>query len=144
MAEVLKAQMEKSALVKVNIKSAEWATYKQQWDQKQMPAFLLGWYPDYIDPDDYTSPFAQTEGSKGMGIFFTNADWDKLFLKEQSASDDAVRDATFAKIQKMWTDEVMTVPIFQGNLYVFTKKNLTGVKIGPTLIFNYDQLKFVK
>ena len=144
MAEVLKAQMEKSALVKVNIKSAEWATYKQQWDQKQMPAFLLGWYPDYIDPDDYTSPFAQTEGSKGMGIFFTNADWDKLFLKEQSASDDAVRDATFAKIQKMWADECMTVPIYQGNLYVFTKKNLTGVKIGPTLIFNYDQLKFVK
>ncbi|MGA2766554.1 MAG: ABC transporter substrate-binding protein [Spirochaetia bacterium] len=144
MAEVLKAEMEKSSLVKVNIKSAEWATYKQQWDQKQMPAFLLGWYPDYIDPDDYTSPFAQTEGSKGMGIFFTNADWDKLFIKEQSATDDAVRNTTFAKIQKMWTDECMTVPIFQGNLFVFTKKNVTGVRIGPTLIFNYDQLKFVK
>jgi len=144
MAEVLKAQLEKTPLVKVTIKSAEWATYKQQWDQKQMPAFLLGWYPDYIDPDDYTSPFAQTEGSKGMGIFFSNADWDKLFLQEQSASKDAVRNATFAKMQKMWTDECMTVPIFQGNLFVFTKKNVTGVKIGPTLIFNYDQLKFVK
>ncbi len=144
MAEVLKAQLEKTPLVKVTIKSAEWATYKQQWDQKQMPAFLLGWYPDYIDPDDYTSPFAQTEGSRGMGIFFSNADWDKLFLQEQSATSDAVRNSTFAKIQRMWTDEVMTVPIFQGYLYVFTKKNVTGVKIGPTLIFNYDQLKFVK
>jgi peptide/nickel transport system substrate-binding protein len=144
MAEVLKAEFEKTPLVKVNIKSAEWATYKQQWDQKQMPSYLLGWYPDYIDPDDYTSPFAQTEGSKGMGIYFTSADWDKLFLQEQSASKDSVRDATFAKIQKMWTDECMTVPIFQGNLFVFTKKNVTGVKIGPTLIFNYDQLKFVK
>ena len=50
----------------------------------------------------------------------------------------------FEKIQKMWTDEVPTVPIFQGNLYVFTKKNVTGVKIGPTLIFNYDQLKFTE
>ena len=144
MAQVLKAQMEKTPLVKVNIKSAEWATYKEQWDHKQMPSFLLGWYPDYIDPDDYTSPFAQTQGSEGMGIFFTNAAWDKLFLQEQSASKDSVRNDVFAKIQKMWTDEVMTVPIFQGNLYVFSKKNVTGVKIGPTLIFNYDQLQFVK
>ena len=54
MAEVVKAQMEKTPLVKVTLKSAEWAAYKQQWNNKQMPAFFLGWYPDYIDPDDYT------------------------------------------------------------------------------------------
>ena len=36
-----------------------------------MPAFLLGWYPDYIDPDDYTAPFARTAGSQGMGIYFS-------------------------------------------------------------------------
>lgn len=144
MAEVVKAQMEKSSLVKVNLKSAEWATYKQQWNQKQMPAFFLGWYPDYIDPDDYTSPFAQTEGSKGMGIYFSNKAWDDLFIQEQQTTKDAVRNSTFAKIQKMWTDEVPTVPIFQGNLFIFSKKNVTGIKIGATLIFNYDQLKFTK
>jgi peptide/nickel transport system substrate-binding protein len=144
MAEVLKAQFEKTPLVKVTIKSAEWATYKQQWNKKQMPVFLLGWYPDYIDPDDYTSPFAQTEGSKRMGIFFSDKAWDDLFVQEQTTSKDAERNETFAKIQKMWTDEVPTAPIFQGNLYVFTKKNVTGVKIGPTLIFNYDQLKLTK
>jgi peptide/nickel transport system substrate-binding protein len=144
MAEVLKAQLEKTPLVKATIKSAEWATYKQQWNNKQMPAFLLGWYPDYIDPDDYTSPFAQTEGSKGMGIYFSDKAWDDMFVEEQTASKDPVRNKVFAKMQKMWTDEVPTLPIYQGNLYVFTKKNVTGVKIGPTLIFNYDQLKFTR
>lgn len=144
MAEVVKAQMEKTALVRVSLKSAEWATYKQQWNNKQMPAFFLGWYPDYIDPDDYTSPFAQTEGSKGMGIFFSQKAWDDLFIQEQQTTKDAVRKATFAKIQKLWTEEVPTVPIYQGNLYIFSKKNVSGVKIGPTLIFNYDQLKFTK
>ncbi|MGA2611914.1 MAG: ABC transporter substrate-binding protein [Spirochaetia bacterium] len=143
-AEVLKAQLEKTPLVTVNIKSAEWATYKQQWDQKQMPSFLLGWYPDYIDPDDYTNPFAGTEGSRGMGIFFSNPAWDALFKQEAESAGAKVRDAAFAKLQRMWTDECMTVPIFQGNLYVFSRKDVTGVKIGPTLIFNYNQLKFVK
>jgi peptide/nickel transport system substrate-binding protein len=143
-AEVMKAQLEKTPLVKVTIKSAEWATYKEQWKKKQMAAFLLGWYPDYIDPDNYTAAFAGTAGSKGMGIFFSNKVWDDLFTKEQTSTDDAVRKDVFMKIQRMWTDENPTVPIFQGDLYVFTQKNVTGVKIGPPLIFNYDQLSFVK
>ncbi len=106
-----------------------------------MGAFLLGWYPDYIDPDDYTSPFAQTDGSKGMGIYFSSKAWDDMFVQEQTTTKDAERNATFKKMQTMWADEVQTVPIFQGNLIVFARKGVTGVKIGTTLIFNYDQLK---
>ena len=143
-AEVLKAQLEKTPLVKVTIKSAEWATYKDQWKHKQMPVYLLGWYPDYIDPDNYTAAFAGTTGSKGMGIYFSDPKWDALFKKEQTNTDPAVRKQVFEQLQKMWTDECPTVPIFQGNLYVFTKKNVKGVKIGPTLIFNYNALYFEK
>ena len=143
-AEVMKVQLEKTPLIKVTLKSAEWATYKQQWKNKQMPAFLLGWYPDYIDPDNYTAAFAGTSGSKGMGIFFSNMEWDDLFTQEQTNTKESIRKDVFAKIQKMWTDENPTVPIFQGDLYVFTKKNVSGVKIGPPLIFNYDQLKISK
>ena len=87
MAEVLKVQLEKTKLLKVSIKSAEWATYKEKWKNKEMPSFLLGWYPDYIDPDNYTAAFAGTSGSIGMGIYFSNKEWDELFLKEQSSAD---------------------------------------------------------
>ena len=69
-------------MVKVDLKSAEWGTYKDQWNKKEMPAFLLGWYPDYVDPDDYTAAFASTEGSKGEGINFSNPAWDALFQQE--------------------------------------------------------------
>jgi peptide/nickel transport system substrate-binding protein len=143
-AEVMKVQLEKTPLIKVTLKSAEWATYKTQWKNKQMPAFLLGWYPDYIDPDNYTAAFAGTSGSQGMGIFFSSKVWDDLFTQEQTNTKESIRKDVFAKIQTMWTDENPTVPIFQGNLYVFTKKNVSGVKIGPPLIFNYDSLKISK
>lgn len=141
-AEVLKSQLEKSPLIKVTLKSAEWATYKQQFNNKQMAAFLLGWYPDYLDPDDYTAAFAQTDASAGEGIFFSNKEWDALFTKEQTATSEKTRAPVFAEVQKLWTDEVPCVPLFQGNLNVFTKKNVMGVKIGPTLIFNYDNVSF--
>jgi len=142
--DVLKTELEKTPFVKVTVKSAEWATYKQQFHNKQMAAYLLGWYPDYVDPDDYTAAFAQTDGSAGEGIYFSSKTWDDLFVKEEQSLVPSVRAQVFKQIQKMWTDEAMTVPIFQGNLYIITRKNVTGVKIGPPLIFNYDELRFTK
>lgn len=139
MAEVLKAQFEK-ANMKVTIKSAEWAAYKEKWGNKEMPLYLLGWYPDYLDPDNYTAAFAGTAGSAGMGINFSNPEWDALFKKEQSNSDPNVRKAVFEELQKRWTVDVPTAPIWQGELYVFTKPNIDGVKIGPPLIFLYGEL----
>jgi peptide/nickel transport system substrate-binding protein len=144
MAEVLKAQLEKSKSVKVTVKTAEWATYKDQWKKKQMPFYFLGWYPDYIDPDNYTAAFGGTEGSKGQGINFSKPEWDKWFTTEQNSPDPAVRKQTFEQVQKAWTDEVPTLPLWQGDLYVFTKPKVKDVKIGPTLIFNYNVLKFAE
>ncbi|MGA2545173.1 MAG: ABC transporter substrate-binding protein [Rectinemataceae bacterium] len=144
LADVAKAQFEKTPLIKVMVKSAEWATYKQQFNKKQMAAYFLGWYPDYVDPDDYTAAFAQTDASAGEGIFFSNKDWDALFVKEEQSTDVALRQQLFEKVQKDWTDEVPCAPIFQGTLHVLTKQNLTGVKIGAPLIFLYNTLYFTK
>jgi peptide/nickel transport system substrate-binding protein len=144
LAEVAKAQFEKTPLIKVTVKSAEWATYKKQFNNKQMGAYFLGWYPDYVDADDYTAAFAQTDASAGEGIFYSNKAWDALFVKEEQSADPNVRKAVFAQIQKEWTTEVPLVPIFQGTLYVLTKKNVSGVKIGAPLIFRYDTLQLGK
>ena len=144
LAEVLKAQIEKTPLVKVTLKSAEWATYKQQWKNKQMPLFLLGWYPDYVDPDNYTAAFAGTSGSKGNGINFSNPQWDKLFEQEQTTTKETTRRGLFETVQKWWVDEVPTAPLFQGYLILVSQKKVTGVKIGPPMIFLYKELAFRK
>jgi len=140
LAEVIVAQLQKTNLINVSLKSAEWSTYTDNWDTKVMPVFTLGWYPDYIDPDNYTAAFAGTNGSAGMGIYFSDSEWDALFAQEQTSSNPTVRERIFTQLQQMWTEQVPTVPIFQGNLFVFTTKNVSGVQIGPTMIFNYDTL----
>ena len=142
MAEVLKAQFEKSKAVRVTLKSAEWATYIANMDTKQMVSFLLGWYPDYMDPDNYTAAFAGTAGSKGLGIYFSDPEWDALFRKEQGSTDPKEREQVFKDLQMMWTKEVPTAPIFQGKLFIFTQKNVTGVKVGTPMVLHYNTLDF--
>jgi peptide/nickel transport system substrate-binding protein len=140
MAAVLKAQLDKTGMMTVNVKSAEWATYRDQWHNKQMPCYLLGWYPDYIDPDNYTAAFAGTAGSAGMGIYFSDPEWDKILTQGQTVPDMNKRIEIYKEIQRMWAEDIPTAPIFQGTLYVFTQKNVHGVKLSPTLRFNYDPL----
>jgi peptide/nickel transport system substrate-binding protein len=140
LAAVLKDQLEATKMIKVDVKSAEWATYRDNWKNKVMPVFLLGWYPDYIDPDNYTAAFAGTEGSKGMGIYFSDPKWDKMFNNGQRETDMKKRTALYKQVQNMWTDEVPTAPIFQGTLYVFAQKDIHGIVLSPTLQFNYGPI----
>lgn len=143
-AAVLKDQLEATGMMKVNVKSAEWATYRDQWKNKQMPAYLLGWYPDYIDPDNYTAAFAGTAGSRGIGIYFSSPVWDQKFVEGQKETDSKKRTGLYGEIQRMWTDEVPTAPIFQGVLYLFAQKNIRGIMLSPTLQFNYGPIHRVK
>jgi peptide/nickel transport system substrate-binding protein len=141
MAAVLKAQFEATGVMEVSVKSAEWATYKENWRNQLMPVYLLGWYPDYIDPDNYTAAFAGTAGSRGNGIYFSDPEWDAMFVAAQKNPDAAERAKIYAKVQQMWTDEVPTVPIFQGTLYLFSQKNIDGIMISPTLQFIYAPIE---
>lgn len=144
MAAVLKDQLEATKMMKVNVKSAEWATYRDQWKNKQMQSYLLGWYPDYIDPDNYTAAFAGTAGSRGLGIYFSDPEWDKKFVEGQKETDLKKRTALYEEIQRMWTDEVPTATIFQGTLYLFAQKNIRGIMLSPTLQFNYGPIHRIK
>ncbi len=49
-----------SGLFKVTLKSAEWAQYSDTLG-KQYSAFQLGWFPDYVDAENYLLPFYPTE-----------------------------------------------------------------------------------
>jgi len=143
-AAVLKNQFEATGMMKVNVKSAEWAAYRDNWANKVMPVWLLGWYPDYIDPDNYLAAFAGTAGSKGLGIHFSSPKWDKKFIEGQTVTDMKKRTIIYQDIQQWWTDEVPTCPLFQGTLYLFTQKDIRGIMLSPTLQFNYGPIYRVK
>jgi peptide/nickel transport system substrate-binding protein len=144
LAAVLKDQFEATGMMKVNVQSAEWATYRDNWANKVMPVWLLGWYPDYIDPDNYTAAFASTAGSKGLGIHFSNEQWDKRFIDGQVITDPAERIKVYHDLQTWWTDEVPTAPIFQGTLYLFSQTDIDGLLLSPTLQFNYSPIHRAK
>ncbi len=135
---LLKQALEATGVMKVEIKSAEWGTYNENFDKGNMSVFLLGWYPDYIDPDDYTSVFALSSASDSMGIFYADPKMDELLLKAQVTPDLKERTKIYEEVQDYWAKEVPTCPLFQGKLTLVTQPYIEGINIGATMIFNYD------
>jgi peptide/nickel transport system substrate-binding protein len=136
-ATMIKQQLEATGVIQVNLQSTEWATYKDYMNAGSMPVFLLGWYPDYLDPDNYTSPFAECNASDDMGIFYCNEDMDALLVAARTSTDQDERVRLYEQIQQMWTTEVPTIPFTQGLLLVVTRPNISGVILDPTLFLHY-------
>jgi peptide/nickel transport system substrate-binding protein len=136
----MKQALEETGVIEVNLQSAEWATYTDYFGPGTMPVFLLGWYPDYLDPDNYLWSFAHTDASEDLGIFYSNEEMDALLVEAQTETDPDVRLELYANIQELWTTQAPTIPFTQGQLLVVTQPGVGGVKLDPTMYMHYFTL----
>jgi peptide/nickel transport system substrate-binding protein len=133
LATVLQSSLESCGHMAVTLKSDTWAAFKQRWAAGQMPVFLLGWYPDYFDTDDYVSPFLSTAGAKSLGSFYANTSMDTLINNEQVATTDAARAENFTKIQNGLSADVPYVPLFSGVAQTAFVNGVTNVELHPVV-----------
>ena len=142
LAQTIARTLEETGSFEVTLNSSEWAQFSANaWpgESGQYPVFLLGWYPDYLDPDDYLHPFWSSELS--FLQMYDNPRMDELIQQEQRASapDSEQRMQTFAEIQELGAQDVPTLPLYVETPYAYTQQNVEGVQetMDPSQIFRY-------
>ncbi len=140
--QVLKEQLEETGLMKVNLVSQNWAEYVDSFVAGELPVFILGWFPDFVDPENWLSPFASCIGSPDNGVFYCNEEMDDLLLRAASSSDPAVRADLYQQIGDLYADEVPTLPLFWEPEFVTYRDGVEGVAISSVFEFNYNVLSF--
>lgn len=136
-AQMIKLMLEATGVIRVDIKYAEWATYVEHLEKGMMGLFLLGWYPDYLDPDDYTWPFVHSSESPSMGSFYSNSKMDELLLRGRQIPHEEGRTKVYEEIQKLLAEEAPYIPLWQAKQYCIAKPEVKGVLLEPTQIFRY-------
>ncbi len=136
-AALIKEAWEKTGMVEVTVKSAEWSTYLELTRKGQLPVTLYGWYPDYIDPDNYLFPFLHTGSNRWLGEPYSNPELDKILEKAQVSLDHKEREQLYKQAQQILAEDAPIVPIFQGKLYVAAKKNVHGIVLDPIMLLRY-------
>lgn len=140
LATVLKSQFEKTGMVTVTLKSEPWVTYKAQFRQGNYGVFLIGWFPDYLDADDYLSPFLTKGGAASFGTFYDNPEAVALIKQEQAGKTNAERTGPIQQLQDIAADDVPMLPLFTGSQQAAHGAKVTGVHLSPTQVFPYYTL----
>ena len=141
-AQLLKEQWEATGMIEVTIKSAEWQTYLDYARKGQMQVYMFGWYPDYLDPDDYTTPFLQYPANKWAGTQYNDSEMNDILAQAQQLSDQNERTQLYIQAQEKLAEDVPYIPFIQGKLYIVTNPDVKGIIIGPDMIFHYDSVYF--
>jgi peptide/nickel transport system substrate-binding protein len=138
-AEVIARSLEKTGRFTVKISNVEWAEYGEKRRAGEMPVFLMGWFPDYLDPDDYLEPFSDPD-------IFDPAKWkDQKMLNlvhaQQRELDRGKRDSIIKEAQAYMADQTPYVPVFQIFQFAALSDRISGVDLDPIQIFRYWLLK---
>jgi len=131
-AQVLKSSIEASGVITVNLNGLEWAAMRKARSAGTMEAFIMGWYPDYIDPDDYIYPFLQTSGGSWLNINYSNPQMDQLIEWARGNTSDSARTSLYGQVQNLMEADSPIIPMWQGSAYAVTSLKVKGVYLDIT------------
>lgn len=141
--QVVKEQLEETGLIKVNLQTQAWAQYVgESVPQGKFAANILGWFPDFADPETWLTPFASCNQSPDQGVFYCNDQMDKLLAQARSESDQTKRTEIYKQVGDLWASEVPTIPLFWEPEYITYRNGVEGVTIGSPFEFNYNIVSF--
>jgi peptide/nickel transport system substrate-binding protein len=116
----------------VTLEGRDWAAYRTARINEEMDAYILGWYPDYIDPDDYIYPFLHSSGGSWLHHNYNNSQMDQLIEWARGNTTESAREALYEQIQELMVDDCPIIPIYQGSAWAVTKLNIKGVYLDIT------------
>ncbi|KST65833.1 ABC transporter substrate-binding protein [Mastigocoleus testarum] len=151
---VLKALAKKTmgGLLEFDINTVEGTTFFKNNGQGLYPTTLVSWYPDFLDPDNYTQPFLACQkgtpekgcedgGSQTQGSFYYSDRINKLIEQERKTQDPVKRKQIFAEIQEQVARDVPYIPLWQNQDNIFAQKNVKGALLDPTQNLIYKNLE---
>lgn len=136
----LAAQLTDSGLFKVATDAAEWEEYQTLYKEGAYDLFILGWYPDILDADNYLSPFLRDGGFYANN--YSNGQVNKLLDAELAETDAAEREEIIGQIQDIVAEDVPLIPSWNGQNVAVAGEGMEGVRetLDPTYIFRFWQI----
>jgi peptide/nickel transport system substrate-binding protein len=127
-AEIISRSLNESGLFNVTTNTSEWATeYSTHLNDGAYPIYLLGWYPDYLDPDDYIEPFYHSE--KTFIGFYGSEEMDSLITAEQEAEPGTPERAEiFDEIQQLAATDMPFIPLYSEGQEAYFNERVQGVE----------------
>jgi len=134
-ASALKQALEKTGMIQVTLASEPWANYRASTAADQLQVYIYGWYPDFIDPYDYTYPFLPPDGIGTAHQHYVSATMTQYLHTAAGNTDPNAFPKIYGQIQDLIATDVPMVPLFQGTTIGVSKPAVGGIVFDATLYF---------
>jgi peptide/nickel transport system substrate-binding protein len=161
-AELMKTNLESlnPGKIHITVTGVQWSQYLALQRAGAMPAFFLGWAPDYGDPNDYTVPFLHSSGTYLHTIGYSNATLDAMVTASATELNPTVRATQLKNIALDVQKECLYVWISQGsnlnaqrtwitgfeynvmysNLYYYLLNKTSGITSNPVDRYTFGEI----
>lgn len=143
-AEILKANVESlNPNFTVNVRGVQWPDFLQAYQEGRQPISLLGWAPDYADPDNYIHTFYHSEGVFGGAYGYDYPEIDQLIEDARTTTDPDEREFYYHQVGRLAHEQVPLVAYPTADLFFVTRDNIEGVYYNP-MLSHYFQWKHLE
>lgn len=142
-AEILKANVEAlNADFTVNVRGVQWPDFLEAYQEGRQPISLLGWAPDYADPDNYIHTFYHSEGVFGGAYGYDYPEIDRLIEDARQTTNAEEREFYYNQVGRLAYEEAPLVPYPSADVFMVTRDNVEGVYYNP-MLSHYFQWKAI-
>lgn len=143
-AAVVKDSLEQTGLIRVDVQSLEWGTYTTRMSEGALGLFFLGWYPDFLDPDNFLAPWL-TEAPSSLGTRLDRAtnptdrgyyrDFVRLLTAAKHVADQDIRTDFYVQAQQKLAESAILIPLWQNNLQhlAIARRNVKGIVLDSSM-----------
>jgi len=121
-------QLEASDVISVSLHSADWPSYRLNRNDGIMHVFVYGWYPDYVDPDNYAFLYwAPWLDHHYIDYGVNYQDMVDAFNDARNTTDAATRISLYEQLENYAVEDCPVIPIYQSSAWAVSKLDVEGV-----------------
>lgn len=142
-----KEALEASDVMSVSLKSADWSSYKYNRDHEIMDVYVYGWYPDYVDPDDYaflywaawlhTNYYNETINGLPNPSYSAYLEQVALYDEARATTNLTLRAELYAQIDAIAAEQCSCIPLYVSSAWAVTKPTINGIYLDITQDMRY-------
>lgn len=125
--------------VRVKLVRREWSAFKEAVSAGHVDAFLLDWFADYPDAENFLYPLFHSDnvGGGGNRAFFRDPEVDRLIERAAATVDDDACAALYARTDSLVYSEAPWIYLYFPRTFHAVSPRVSGYRL-PTLYLGYD------
>ena len=128
----------------IETRAVPWPDFLDRIRNSTIPMFVIGWLPDYPDPDNFVTPFMHSEkGTFAAWAHYENERADELIDMAGTELDPARRREMYYELQDIYLEDVTSIMINQPLSKWFFQDYVQGVHFNPMYSSEFELLPFI-